>query len=588
MGSPWWRVALVCCGAASLSFLGSASATIVYSGEQNIAITQDFDGVLINVSDFQSGASASSSWDLNPFFGGLGIANAPGFQPVRIGTGNEDSILALGLGSSIGGSSTFSTGWGGSGAEDDSGHIGPGASQFSSGQIGYMGFKMIRDDTVNYGWMRVNLTRNGDTGSILDWAFDSSGNSILAGAVADLGASPLILNTGSEQTFSASEVGSGLLMEGDAKITFNEGTAGGTYTGNIQGQGEVRVDGAGGLRLSGANPFSGTALVLEGSRLTVGEAENLSRAQISIGSSASVLFDSLAANDGSANTFANDIRLDGQTATLNNSGSGKVSLSGTLSSNGALLGFSGGSFDVLGRISGSGALRMEGTGTLTLAGNNTYTGSTTVSTGTLVIGSGGSIASSSEIIMGANTTLDVSAVSFTLGEFNLQTLSGGGTIAGQVTIGTSGVLAIGDSPGTMIFADDLVLEADSISNFEIDDFTPGNYDLAIAAAEGMQTVRFNGGTLNLLFQSGFSTLGAVKIFDFDIYDVGSGFTFVNTSGLASGYSAFFEPSNGVVTVVPEPSAVLLGGFSLLGLLLLRRRRHAAAADSFRLLGNSVL
>jgi autotransporter-associated beta strand protein len=572
--SPRWRVALVCCGAASLAFLGNASANIIYSGEQNIAIPQDFTGVFINVTNFQNSTSASSTWDLNPFFGGSGIANAPSFQPVRIGTGNEDSILALGLGSSIGSSSAFSTDWGGSGAEGDSGHIGPAPSQFTSGQIGYLGFKLIHEATVNYGWMRVNLTQNGATGSILDWAYDSTGVSILTGAVADLGEAPLILNAASKQTLSASGAGTGILMEPGAQLTFSEGSDGGTYTGSIQGEGEIRVDGAGGLRLTGANPFSGIALVLEGSRLTVGEAKNLGRAQISIGTSAFLVFNSLATNNGSANTFANDIRLNGQTANLNNSGSGMVTLSGTIDSNGGLLSFSGGSFDVLGSISGSGSLRMEGAGTLTLSGNNTHTGNTTVSTGTLVIASGGSIASSSGIIMGANTTFDVSAVSFTLGEFNPQTLSGGGTIAGHFTIGASGILAIGASPGTMTFANDLGLDADSISNFEINGFTLGNYDLAIAASEGIQTVRFNGGILNLLFQTGFSTLGAVKIFDFDIYDVGSGFTSVNTSGLASGYSAFFDNSNGVVTVIPEPSAALLGGFGLLSLLLLCRRRHS--------------
>jgi hypothetical protein len=100
--SPW-RLALCSGGAASLVAAGDASAAIVYSGQKNIGITSDFAGVFINVTSLQSATAQNGSWDLNPFFGGLGIANSPAFQPVRIGTGSEDPILALTLGASVGG-----------------------------------------------------------------------------------------------------------------------------------------------------------------------------------------------------------------------------------------------------------------------------------------------------------------------------------------------------------------------------------------------------------------------------------------------------------------------------------------------------
>jgi autotransporter-associated beta strand protein len=230
-------------------------------------------------------------------------------------------------------------------------------------------------------------------------------------------------------------------------------------------------------------------------------------------------------------------------------------------------GISGEISDGLGTVS----LSKEGAGTWTLSNVNIYTGDTSVTEGTLAIVDGGSIDSSAQIILGTNATLDVSAVSggFSVGSTGAQSLIGSGAVVGNMTVGANGTLSIGSSPGTMTFDGNLGLDAGSISNFEINDFTPGNFDLALAALVGSQTVTFNGGTLNLLFQSGFNTTGSVGIFDFDDYG-GSGFDVVNVSGLASGYSASFDAANGMVTVIPEPGVALLGSLGLL--TLLRRRR----------------
>ena len=541
---PPWQVALVCCGAVSLASIGNTSGSIIYSGEKNIVIPQDFAGVFINLTDFQSGASGSSSWDLNPFFGGLGIANAPGFQPVRIGTGNEDPILPLALGSSIGGSSTFSSEWGGSGAEDDSGHIGPGASQFADGQIGYMGFKLIREDTVNYGWMRVILTQNGDTGSILDWAYDTSGNSMISGFTRDLGATPTVHAAGTSQTFTTSGAGTGILMESGAQITFDQGPNGGEFSGKIDGAGEIRISGAGGLRLTGDNLFSGTVAVLVGSRLTVTDSGNLGSAEVEIGASASLIFDSLPGNDGSSNVFSNAITTTGPLAIFKNSGDGKVVLGGSISSNSDSLGFSGGDFDVQGSITGAGSLLKEGSGTLTLAGANTYSGGTTVRTGELIVN--GTLASTSGVVVETAGTL-----------------KGSGSIGGDLTVTSGGILAPGNSPGVLTTAGTTNFASGSIFDWELDTAQSDPETNRGTAYDGLNTTAVTGsGAIFKILLTGNQDFGDAfwnqdRVWT-DIFKSADGSQ--TLSDWASVFSGGFQYSYNGKTIAPTSS----GSFALAG------------------------
>jgi len=229
----------------------------------------------------------------------------------------------------------------------------------------------------------------------------------------------------------------------------------------------------------------------------------------------------------------------------------------------------GGSNATLGTITTGaltgGGLTKSNTGTLTLTAANGYTGTTNITGGTLAIGSGGSIAKSSQIIVGANTTFDVSAVSFTLGASNAQTLSGNGSITGNTTVGTNGTLAPGNSIGSLGITGDFTLGAGSLSVFEIN--TAGDIsDLAIVS--GLLTF---GGTLNV------NKVGAALVSGdtFNLFDWGSKdgtFSAVNLPELDTGLT--WDQSQlyttGTLTVIPEPRAALLGGLGLLALL--RRRR----------------
>ena len=103
-------------------------------------------------------------------------------------------------------------------------------------------------------------------------------------------------------------------------------------------------------------------------------------------------------------------------------------------------------------ISGTGAVVKDNSSTLTLSGDNTYSGNTTVSAGTLALShaSLNNIISNSSIIdVAGGATLDVSGLTSGFELANGQTLSGAGTVSGDMTIASGSVLSPGNSPGTM-------------------------------------------------------------------------------------------------------------------------------------------
>ncbi len=180
--------------------------------------------------------------------------------------------------------------------------------------------------------------------------------------------------------------------------------------------------------------------------------------------------------------------------------------SGTLS-----LGAGGGRIDTNGfsvgigaGFSGSGSLTKTGAGTLTLTGANTYTGGTTVKSGTLAVsGSGASIAhTSGDLIVG-----DASGDNGTL------TISGGGRVAsgegriGNASFGSIGAVVVTGKDSTWTNTGEL-------------------YVSYIGAGE--LTIS-NGGTVsNTVGHIGFGYVGAVAV-------QGTGSTWTNTGGLRMGY-----------------------------------------------------
>ena len=247
------------------------------------------------------------------------------------------------------------------------------------------------------------------------------------------------------------------------------------------------------------------------------------------------------------------------------------------------------------------SLVKNGAGTWVLDQSNTHTGNTTISGGTLALSGSGSIASSPTIIVGANTTFDVSAVT---GGYSLttdQTLSGTGTVAGAMNV--SGTLSPGNSPGTLATGSQTwldggdynfqMLDASGAAGTGFDQITvTGTLDLSSLTAGGFNINLWslssilpdtNGDALsfnNALTQSWTILTTTTGITGFDaanfIINVGA---FNGTNGfsnaLGGGGFSLEAASNDLVltfTAVPEPNAAaLLGGLG--ALMLLRRRRN---------------
>lgn len=359
----------------------------------------------------------------------------------------------------------------------------------------------------------------------------------------------------------------------------------------------ITKEGTGTWVLSGNNTFTGSVTITNGVlAITNSNALGLGTKTVTINASANKMleldgsggditlgsnlsFQTSGVNGVIRNTAGNNVINGAITMTVGNGdtriisdNAGSLTLNGNISANtsGRFLELSGDSTanNTFGGVMGnanSPGLNKTGTGKWILTGANTYTGATTISEGTLALGSGGSIVNSSTIHVASGATLDVSAVSgFSI--TSLQTLTGSGTIKGDTTI--NGTLGIGSSPGTMTFDGDLALNG--VSNFEFGSalFTLGTYDLA---QSGTGDVSF-GGVLNLFFDSGetYVTNSTVKIFDFGGTYSGN-FSTINFTGLGVGQSATFNSSTGVITVVPEPRLALIGGLGLLVFVSRRRR-----------------
>ena len=346
--------------------LAPVDAAVIYSDLRDIAIPTNLVGVYLDVDTGATGLSDDSppaGWDINPFFGGFGVANSASFQPVRTGTGIADTVLRLATGSTIDGTRLFASTFGGSET-----HLGP---QFVAGREGYLGFKFTTNAPAAagpyYGWMRVVFTANAAGGVIKDWAYENAGSQIVTGRVqqgaASGGAQLVTLSPGPGESFT---LGSALTNS----------------SGNINNLLKI---GAGTTTLTGTNSYSGSTTINSGI-LSISSSNN-----VGDGSATNIL----AISNGTLRSTGvgvslgvnRSVAIGAGGATIEVTAGNDLTLSGTISASGVSLTKTGAGTLTLNTAAGAGtATIVANAGTLNLRASQTLASLTIGATGVVALG----------------------------------------------------------------------------------------------------------------------------------------------------------------------------------------------------------
>ena len=202
-----------------------------------------------------------------------------------------------------------------------------------------------------------------------------------------------------------------------------------SYTGiTYVNQGALRLTNALGAGTSVINVQNGAAVELAGG-ITVTNAITTIGSGVSNGGALR--------NVSGNNTYGRAITIGTGGMRINSDG-GLLILPNTIALAGNTLTFGGaGNVTVSNVISGVGNLIKDGTGTLTLANTNTYTGSTTINGGTLALGTNNALPSATAVTIN-NGTLDAATFTNTLGTLAISGLA-------TIHLGTGSQLAFADS-----------------------------------------------------------------------------------------------------------------------------------------------
>jgi fibronectin-binding autotransporter adhesin len=237
----------------------------------------------------------------------------------------------------------------------------------------------------------------------------------------------------------------GLVNVANGKILTLTGAFSSTYSGVIAGAGGLTMNGPSTQTLDGANTYTGPTVINSGGSINIGGG----------GATGSIASNSI-------------------------SGAGGISfdLSGT--------------YTYAGNLSGALSVAQQGTGTTTLTGVNSYTGATTINSGTLQAGSSGVFGNQSPVTINGSGILNLGVFSNTIGS-----LASAGTTS-SVIIGSGATLTVGNSATPTIFFNGTISGAGALTYNNLD----GNVFLLTGANTYTGTTDVNNGTLLVENSSG--------------------------------------------------------------------------------------
>ncbi len=279
----------------------------------------------------------------------------------------------------------------------------------------------------------------------------------------------------------------------NASLVFSQ-SLNGAYSGVISGTGSLQKQDTGIVTLAGANTFSGATSVEAGT--------------LALGSGGS-LADTTAVTVSSGATF----QLTAAPETIGSfAGAGSISLgSYTLTAGGT-----DASTTFSGAITGAGGLGKTGSGTLTLTGANTYTGGTTVSGGILqgnTTSLQGAITNNASVVFdqsGPGTYAGVMSGTgaFTKDNVGSLTLSGQNTYTGATTI-NAGTLILGNATGTLHDSTALSIASGGTLELGAASETVGSFAGAGSIVLGSYSLTAGGTNASTSFSGGISGTGGL-------------------------------------------------------------------------------